>query len=369
MSERTVPKLEAQPVEGEESEFFTGTGCTIPVSVAAIIPLCAPALVRVFHFLKEQHSTLHGGAVKGYEAIRPVERSAAASWTGDPHLPSKPCEFSSILTGKAYKDCGQAASSLHTMALLQVYQAKALMDMHKGSPDRALIGELRTATDPAAPLPLGYRSSLQPVLSVEPATGRPPSPSWALANRPSIPETGHPGIGERALQMVTVPLLAPRSSAVPDKKEPIPLFLGPKRARLVVCDPVKPCTPQPPLIASWQLGAVRGHGHAFSCTHCRYVETEVLLAKDAIEPVPPADLKTGFYSPYFIVLKKGDFDLKDAYFRSLPFRNAGHAGILAFEGSKSQYNVPPFECYIANWVFRLESDLRKRMKWPGVNSP
>ncbi|KAI2646504.1 hypothetical protein H4Q32_024931 [Labeo rohita] len=31
----------------------------------------------------------------------------------------------------------------------------------------------------------------------------------------------------------------------------------------------------------------------------------VLLAKDAIEPVPPADMKTGFYSPYFIVPKKG----------------------------------------------------------------
>ncbi|XDV18438.1 hypothetical protein PO909_024136 [Leuciscus waleckii] len=34
-------------------------------------------------------------------------------------------------------------------------------------------------------------------------------------------------------------------------------------------------------------------------------EIDVLLAKDAIEPVPPAEMRSGFYSPYFIVPKKG----------------------------------------------------------------
>ncbi len=29
------------------------------------------------------------------------------------------------------------------------------------------------------------------------------------------------------------------------------------------------------------------------------------LAKDAIEPIPPAEMRQGFYSPYFIVPKKG----------------------------------------------------------------
>ena len=33
------------------------------------------------------------------------------------------------------------------MLLLQVYQARALMDMHEGRPDCALIGEHRTASD------------------------------------------------------------------------------------------------------------------------------------------------------------------------------------------------------------------------------
>ncbi len=34
-------------------------------------------------------------------------------------------------------------------------------------------------------------------------------------------------------------------------------------------------------------------------------EIAVLLAKDAIEPVPPAEMRQGFHSPYFIVPKKG----------------------------------------------------------------
>ncbi len=34
------------------------------------------------------------------------------------------------------------------------------------------------------------------------------------------------------------------------------------------------------------------------------VDIAVLLAKDAIKPVPPAEMKQGFYSPYFIVPNK-----------------------------------------------------------------
>ncbi len=50
--------------------------------------------------------------------------------------------------------------------------------------------------------------------------------------------------------------------------------------------------------------------------HVLSAEIAVLLPKDAIEPVPPADMKAGFYSPYFIVPKKGGglwpiLDLRD----------------------------------------------------------
>jgi hypothetical protein len=100
-------------------------------------------------------TTLDGGAVKGYEGIPPVERSVAmqlcpktaSTWRGNPSLPSRACRFSSSLTGKAYIACGEAASSLHAMALLQVHQAQALCDMQEGGTGPGALQELRTATD------------------------------------------------------------------------------------------------------------------------------------------------------------------------------------------------------------------------------
>ncbi len=56
-------------------------------------------------------------------------------------------------------------------------------------------------------------------------------------------------------------------------------------------------------------------------------EVAVLLAKEAIEPVPPAKMKSGFYSPYFIVPKKGgglrpilDLHVLNRALHKLPFR-------------------------------------------------
>ncbi len=120
-------------------------------------------------------------------------------------------------------------------------------------------------------------------------------------------------------------------------------------------------------------------------------EIAVLLAKDAIEPVPPAEMRQGFYSPYFIVPKKGGglrpildqqvlnralhklpfkmlmhrrmikciqpqdwfaaIDLKDAYFhvsilpRHRPFLR------FAFEGRAWQYRVLSFWLSLSPGVF------------------
>ncbi len=100
-------------------------------------------------------TTLDGGAARGYMEIPPVERSVAmqlcpntaATWRGNPLLPSRACRYSSALTGSAYAACGEAASALHAMALLQVHQAKALRDLHEGGHDPEVLKELRTATD------------------------------------------------------------------------------------------------------------------------------------------------------------------------------------------------------------------------------
>ncbi len=58
-----------------------------------------------------------------------------------------------------------------------------------------------------------------------------------------------------------------------------------------------------------------------------HAEVAVLLAKDAIEPVPPAEMKSGFYSSYLIVPKKGgglrpilDLRILNRALHKLPFR-------------------------------------------------
>ncbi len=100
-------------------------------------------------------TTLEGGAALGYTGIPSVERSVAmqlcptvaSTLRGEPCLPSRACKYSSGLTGSAYRACGEAASALHAMALLQVHQAKALRDLHEGGHDLAVLHELRAAMD------------------------------------------------------------------------------------------------------------------------------------------------------------------------------------------------------------------------------
>ncbi len=100
-------------------------------------------------------TALDGGVAKGYVEIPPVERTiamqlcpqSAATWRGNPRLPSRACKFSSALTAEDYRAAVQAASALHGMALLQIYKAKALKQLHEGSSDPGLMQELHTAMD------------------------------------------------------------------------------------------------------------------------------------------------------------------------------------------------------------------------------
>ncbi len=64
-------------------------------------------------------------------------------------------------------------------------------------------------------------------------------------------------------------------------------------------------------------------------------EIAVLLAKDAIEPVPPAEMRQGFYSPYFIVPKKGgglrpilDMRVLNRALHKLPFKMLTHRRMI-----------------------------------------
>ncbi len=65
-----------------------------------------------------------------------------------PALPSKPLMDTSRLNGRAYAAAGQAGAALHTMSVLQAYQADLLKDLDQGQglPLEA-VTELRRTTD------------------------------------------------------------------------------------------------------------------------------------------------------------------------------------------------------------------------------
>ncbi len=188
----------------------------------------------------------------------PVSRSLSTS--------RRACRHSSALTGSAYAACGEAASALHALALLQVHQARFTRDLHEGGHDREVLSELRTTTD----------------LTL-----------WATK--------------------VTARSLGRAMSNMVVQEYHLWLCLANMReagkVQFLEC----------PHVPDWPL---RRHGGklrpaVLHCTKTDFTsvkavdapvlraEIAVLLEKDAIEPVPPADMRSGFYSPYFIVPKKG----------------------------------------------------------------
>ncbi len=101
-------------------------------------------------------TNLVGSVEQGYTAMPVVEDtlashlspSLAPSWKSRPLLPTKPCRTTSALIGKSYIAAGQAGMALHTMAILQAYQADVLKEMDEGTgltPEA--VKELRRATD------------------------------------------------------------------------------------------------------------------------------------------------------------------------------------------------------------------------------
>lgn len=102
------------------------------------------------HFLLPEAASLLP-PLKSYAEIPQEERAIAvylclqraATWQ---NFPSKASKFLAALVAKAYSAPGQAASTLHAMALLQVHQTKALKELHEGYSEPGLFQELCTAT-------------------------------------------------------------------------------------------------------------------------------------------------------------------------------------------------------------------------------
>ncbi len=163
------------------------------------------------------------------------------------------------------------------------------------------------------PRPCSHDPRSPPGSVVEPVAGRTPSPSRPPPN-PVVsasargPEMGDPEMEETAhREMVTAPLPPPEEGQVENLlfhfvfvlllaqkqvapttsiKEWFSQSLGLKRRRVVSCS------------------GVSGSLQSRLSMPILHAEITVLLAKDAIELVPPADMRSGFYSPCFIVPKK-----------------------------------------------------------------
>ncbi len=107
-----------------------------------------------FHFIRP-HYDWNGAEEKGYERMPQLDESVAAhlcpptaiGWKAKASHPSKPCRTTSALAGRSYASAGQAASALHSMEVLQVYQAKLLSAIDESEPDPATLRELRSTTD------------------------------------------------------------------------------------------------------------------------------------------------------------------------------------------------------------------------------
>ncbi len=95
-----------------------------------------PFSSRLFIPASDYYGNVAGLSECGYRAMPRVKQTlagylspGAASSLKAPVLPTKPLHVSSVLVGKGYTAAGQAGACLHTMAVLQAYQADLLKEL------------------------------------------------------------------------------------------------------------------------------------------------------------------------------------------------------------------------------------------------
>ncbi|KAL0173005.1 hypothetical protein M9458_033316, partial [Cirrhinus mrigala] len=114
-----------------------------------------PFSSRLFIPASYNYGCVAGLHERGYRAMPRVEQTLAsylspvlASSLKAPVLPSKPLRVTSALVGKGYTAAGQAGACLHTMSVLQAYQADLLKELDEGDEVRdSDISELRRTAD------------------------------------------------------------------------------------------------------------------------------------------------------------------------------------------------------------------------------
>ncbi|KAL0187634.1 hypothetical protein M9458_014733, partial [Cirrhinus mrigala] len=111
-----------------------------------------PFSTRLFVPASDYYGNVVGLDERAYKAMPRVEQTLAsylspgeASSLKAPTLPSKPLRTTSALLGKGYTSAGQAGACLHTMSLLQAYQADLLKELAEG--EKVDLEELRKTAD------------------------------------------------------------------------------------------------------------------------------------------------------------------------------------------------------------------------------
>ncbi|KAL0161741.1 hypothetical protein M9458_045466, partial [Cirrhinus mrigala] len=111
-----------------------------------------PYSARLFVPASDYYGNVAGLDERAYKAMPRVEQTLAsylspgeASSLKAPTLPSKPLRTTSSLVGKGYSAAGQAGACLHTMSLLQAYQADLLKGLADG--EKVDLEELRRTAD------------------------------------------------------------------------------------------------------------------------------------------------------------------------------------------------------------------------------
>ncbi len=114
-----------------------------------------PFSARLFIPASDYYGNVAGLGDCGYRAMPRVEQTLAsylspgvASSLKAQVLPSKPLRTTSALVGKGYTAAGQAGACLHTMSVLQAYQADLLKELDEGEQIKSDdIVELRSTAD------------------------------------------------------------------------------------------------------------------------------------------------------------------------------------------------------------------------------
>ncbi|CAM4625497.1 unnamed protein product [Leuciscus chuanchicus] len=114
----------------------------------------APFSARTRSSVSPAFSSLDNAKDRGYLSLPPVEQAIAthlcppsAGRRTKPVLPSKACRMTSTLLARIFSAAGQAASALHTMATLQIFQGDLLRKWDEMGPEAICIADLRSASD------------------------------------------------------------------------------------------------------------------------------------------------------------------------------------------------------------------------------